>query len=175
MIQEQVILVDKNDVEVGVAEKQEAHLQGWMHRAFSVFIFDDDEKLILQKRAVTKYHSPGLWTNTCCGHPRPGEQVKNAAMRRLNEEMGLTCELSELYSFSYTTTLENNLIENEYDHVFIGFTNQLPKLNPQEASGFRKVAIAEVRKEISANPNEFTYWFKLCMQHPALNSIKSVS
>lgn len=173
MIQEQVILVDANDIEVGVAEKQEAHIHGWMHRAFSVFIFDEEENLILQKRAVTKYHSPGLWTNTCCGHPRPSEHIKDAAKRRLNEEMGLSCELNELYHFSYTAKLDNNLIENEYDHVFIGFTNLLPKLNPQEASGFKKIKITDVKKEIEANPHEFTYWFKLCMQHTALNNIKS--
>ena len=129
---EKVILVDKNDNEVGTMEKQEAHVKGLLHRAFSVFIFNDKNELLLQRRAVNKYHSGGLWTNTCCSHPRQNEKTKDAAKRRLLEEMGMRSTLKKQFDFIYKAKLDNNLYEHEFDHVFFGFTNDLPIINQEE-------------------------------------------
>ena len=126
---EKVILVDKNDRQVGLMEKQEAHIKGLLHRAFSIFIFNTKNELLLQKRATQKYHSGGLWTNTCCSHPRENESTIDAAYRRLNEEMGMICDLKFKFNFIYKAKLDNNLYEHELDHVFFGFSDSTPKIN----------------------------------------------
>lgn len=161
-MEELVVLVDENDLQTGVAGKMEAHEKGLLHRAFSVFIFNSKGQLLLQRRAMEKYHSPGLWTNTCCSHPRVGEDIMEAAHRRLSEEMGMSCELRKAFSFVYRAELENGLIEHEYDHVFIGHTDTLPQLNLSEAMDYQYESISEVSKQMSAEPQNFTSWFRIC-------------
>jgi isopentenyl-diphosphate delta-isomerase len=162
---EQVLLVDENDQEIGIMEKMQAHREGLLHRAFSVLIFNSKNELLLQKRAVKKYHSGGLWTNTCCSHPRPEEQIVSAANRRLKEEMGIQAELNPLFHFIYKTELDNDMIEHELDHVLIGISDSLPNLNPEEAEDYRFISLAELNKEIKAFPDNFTVWFKIIIQH----------
>ncbi|HPI53635.1 MAG TPA: isopentenyl-diphosphate Delta-isomerase [Chitinophagaceae bacterium] len=160
---QEVILVDDQDVIVGTASKLEAHREGWLHRAFSVFIFNDKGEWLIHQRADDKYHSAGLWSNTCCSHPSAGEETLLAANRRLQEEMGLTCDLFPLYSFQYRIQFDNQLIEHELDHVFVGQTNQVPTANPLEVKNWRYVAPDELLHEIHASPELFTYWFRLCV------------
>lgn len=155
-----VILVDDKDNETGRMEKMEAHQKGMLHRAFSILIFNSKGEMLLQKRALTKYHSGGLWTNTCCSHPEPGETILEAGKRRLKEEMDLDCDLEKIYSFIYKVELNNNLIEHELDHVLIGFSNGNPKLNKDEASEYKWISINEIQKELENNPNLYTFWFK---------------
>jgi isopentenyl-diphosphate delta-isomerase len=161
---EQVVLVDEKDCELGTMEKLEAHRKGILHRAFSVFIFNDDDQMLLQQRALDKYHSAGLWTNACCSHPRPGESSLSAAHRRLKEEMGLETELNFKTSFIYRSAFENGLIEHEFDHVFVGKTNALPQPNPAEVSSYKWLSISEVKKLIIEEPNKFTTWFKIAIK-----------
>ena len=136
---ENVVLVDTKDCELGVMEKMEAHEKGLLHRAFSVFIFNDKNQLLLQQRAFSKYHSGGLWTNTCCSHPRKGETYKEGAHRRLLEEMGMTCDLEKVLDFIYKAKLDNNLTEHELDHVFVGYCNSNPEINLEEVMIYRFV------------------------------------
>jgi isopentenyl-diphosphate delta-isomerase len=164
MISEQVILVDEQDRFQGVCEKLEAHRKGLLHRAFSVFLFNGEQQLIMQKRALSKYHSAGLWSNTCCGHPRPGEELKAAAERRLMEEMGISCELRHRLQFSYSATLENGLIENELDHVFTGVFSGIPILNAAEASDWMAISLEKVKKSVAVNPGHYTYWFRKILE-----------
>lgn len=161
MIQQNVILVDENDQEVGLMEKMEAHQKGLLHRAFSVLVFNDNGELLLQKRAFGKYHSEGLWTNTCCSHPFPGESILEAGKRRLFEEMGFTCELTEVFSFKYKAELENGLIEHELDHVLIGFSDETPHLNLEEVSAFKWMSIDEIKSNMKENPMQYTAWFRI--------------
>jgi isopentenyl-diphosphate delta-isomerase len=156
---EQVILINEQDQEIGAMEKIEAHRLGLLHRAFSVCLFHENGDMLLQQRAASKYHSPGLWTNTCCGHPRPGEATIDAAQRRLGEEMGMQTSLSPAFQFVYKTTLENGLIEYELDHVFFGHTNHKPILNPHEASDWRYISSSDLTQELLNHPNRFTFWF----------------
>ena len=160
-MEEYVILVDENDLETGIMEKMKAHREAVLHRAFSVFIFNQRGELMLQQRAFSKYHSPGLWTNTCCSHPRPGETTPDAAHRRMTEEMGFDCEFEEAFSFIYKAELDNNLTEYEYDHVFIGTSGKLPLINTDEAADFRFASMPEIRKEMNAGPENFTIWFRI--------------
>lgn len=160
MLKEKVILVDDKDREIGEEEKIKAHRTGKLHRAFSVFIFNSKNELLLQKRAKTKYHSGGLWTNTCCGHPRPGEETKKAAQRRLKEETGIACPLKKIFAFKYRIEFKNGLTENEFDHVFIGFSDKEPKQNPKEFSDLKWLNLRQIKKEIKKDPHSFTYWFK---------------
>lgn len=155
-----VVLVDKNDNAIGVMEKLVAHEQGELHRAFSVFIFNDKGELLLQQRANHKYHGAGLWTNTCCSHPQWGEDVGASAMERLNYEMGLKCSLKLVYSFIYHAAVENNLTEHELDYVFIGFSNAQPIINSDEVRSYKWVSIKEVLKDIENIPTNYTVWFK---------------
>jgi isopentenyl-diphosphate delta-isomerase len=158
---EQVILVDKNDRPIGTAEKLAAHQQGLCHRAFSIFIIRqlDDIEILLQQRAKGKYHSANLWTNTCCSHPRMGESVIEAGQRRLNEEMGLSAELTHLGHFHYIAHFDNGLIENEIDHVLIGgIGNRVIELNPEEAQAYRWITLHDLKNEIAAEPEKFTPW-----------------
>lgn len=160
-MEEFVILVDENDRETGMMEKMQAHVEAHLHRAFSVFIFNKAGQLMLQQRAFTKYHSPGLWTNTCCSHPRPGESTSTAAHRRLAEEMGFDCAFEEVFGFIYKAAFENNLTEHEFDHVFIGASEALPVINPEEVAAFRFATMDEIRNEMHQKPEEFTVWFRI--------------
>ena len=161
---EEVILIDDKDNVIGQCEKSEAHQKNLKHRAFSVFVFNDKKELLLQKRAAEKYHSAGLWTNTCCGHPRPGESTQNAAERRLMEEMGFKCDLKYVFEFSYQVDFENGLHENELDHVYSGTFNGKPVLNPAEADDWKFAALDFLKKDIAENPLLYTEWFKIAMK-----------
>lgn len=168
---EKVILVDLNDKALGEMEKMEAHQKAILHRAVSVFIFNSKKQLLLQKRALSKYHSPGLWTNTACTHPRPNESSINAASRRLNEEMGIkTNELTKLFDFVYKEQLDNELTEHEFDHVFIGFSDTLPTPDPSEVCDFKYVEKDEILEQIALSPQNYTVWFKKIIER-VLNSL----
>lgn len=157
-----MILVDAQDNEIGVCEKMEAHQRGLLHRAFSIFILNSRNELMLQQRALDKYHSGGLWTNTCCSHPRPGEELLNAANRRLNEEMGMRCSMKPIFSFIYKTQFENGLYEHELDHVFLGITDNTPIINSGEVHNWKYLSIQETENEVKERPEQFTPWFKIC-------------
>ncbi len=161
---EHVVLVDENDKELGVMPKLEAHIYGMLHRAFSVFIFDDKGRMLLQRRNLDKYHSGGLWTNSCCSHPRPSEDIKDAALRRLQEEMGMACEIEEVFSFVYKAKFDNGLTEYEFDHVFIGHSNALPHINKEEVEEFKYVTSEELLHDMLGHPKKYTEWFKLCIR-----------
>jgi len=162
---ENVILVDEKDNQVGLMPKLEAHQKGLLHRAFSVFIFNSDYKLLLQKRASSKYHSGGLWTNTCCSHPRDGEDIIDAANRRLNEEMGIKTSLRKVFDFIYTAELDNNLIENEFDHVFYGLYDTDPILNKEEAEDYKWIDMETLKNDIENNTDQYTVWFKIAFDY----------
>lgn len=149
-------------MEIGLLDKTTVHKTGVLHRAFSVFIFNSMGFMMLQQRAMSKYHSPGLWSNTCCSHPRKGEKTMEACSRRLIEEMGLKCTLSFAFSFTYRAQLENGLIENEFDHVYFGYTDRIPKPDPQEVMDWKYISIKELQKDISARPENYTEWLKIC-------------
>ena len=158
------MIVNANGGAIGTMDKMAAHCSGTLHRAFSVFIFNSKGQLLLQQRALDKYHSGGLWTNTCCSHPKLGEFTLNAAHRRLQEEMGMDCELTELFQFSYRHEFENGLIENEYDHVFMGISDDLPLPNAAEVAGFRYMDADLLLFELSEQPDQYTPWFKICLE-----------
>jgi isopentenyl-diphosphate delta-isomerase len=164
MASEQLILVDAHDRELGVKEKMEAHVEGALHRAVSVFVFDSEKRLLLQKRARTKYHSGGLWSNTACGHPRPGETTIAAARRRLHEEMGFDCELREAFEFLYRAELDGALIEHEYDHVLVGTHEGDPAPDPSEVEDWRWVTMDELRRRLSDEPQSYSYWLKVVVE-----------
>ena len=159
-----IILVDKEDNQVGTGEKIDVHKRGILHRAFSIFIFNDKDELMIQKRAKGKYHSELLWTNTCCGHPYPNENTDNAAHRRLKEEMGFDTKLEKVFSFLYKHTFDNGLTEHEFDHVFMGTYNKNPRLNPNEAESYKWISIEELEEDIKNNPNRYSYWIKIIMK-----------
>jgi isopentenyl-diphosphate delta-isomerase len=159
--EEFVILVDQNDHEVGQMEKFAAHEGGRLHRAFSVCVFNSRQELLLQQRAWGKYHSAGLWTNTCCSHPRPGESLENAVHRRLQEEMGFDCEMQEIFHMQYRLPFSNGLTEHEYDHVFIGISDQLPKPNQDEVAGWQYMTLPEISSTLEDHSILFTDWFQL--------------
>ena len=160
---EQVILVDTHDEQVGTMEKQEAHITGLLHRAVSVFIFNTQGQLLLQQRAAGKYHSALQWTNTCCSHPRPGEDAAAAAHRRLQEEMGFSCQLHKSFTFIYNASLSNGLIEHEYDHVFTGISNTIPIPDAAEVAQYTYMSLPDIKAAIAATPQQFTPWFRLCI------------
>jgi isopentenyl-diphosphate delta-isomerase len=161
MINPHVILVDKNDHPLGIMDKLEAHEKGLLHRAFSVFVFNDQGQLMIHQRALSKYHSPGLWTNTCCSHQQMGETSQEAAHRRLVEEMGFDCDLEEIFEFVYRAEFSNGLTEYEYDHVFIGHFNDLPNINPEEVNTWKWISPKALAKDLDLNPQNYTEWFKL--------------
>jgi isopentenyl-diphosphate Delta-isomerase len=161
---ERVILVDERDREVGVAEKMRAHAEGLLHRAFSVFVFDRAGRLLLQRRALSKYHSGGLWSNTCCSHPRPGETVAAAARRRLAEEMSFDCELRPAFEFLYRAELGGGLTEHEYDHVFVGSFDGEPRPDPSEVGDWRWIGWEELREDLAARPQRYSYWLRLALE-----------
>jgi isopentenyl-diphosphate delta-isomerase len=158
---EKVILVNEQDEQLGLMEKMEAHEKGLLHRAFSVFIFNDKGEMMMQQRALHKYHSGGLWTNTCCSHPRVGESTEAAAKRRLQEEMGFSCDVKEVFHFIYKATLDNNLTEHELDHVFFGYFNGFPQINPEEVASWKWMHPLEVASDMHQNPDQYTAWFKI--------------
>ncbi len=165
MSKEKVILVDENDNQVGVMPKLEAHQKGLLHRAFSVFIFNSKYELLLQKRASSKYHSGGLWTNTCCSHPREGEEILDAANRRLIEEMGIETSLRKVYDFIYKAELDNDLTEHEFDHVLYGIYNEDPIINKDEADDFKWIDMDSLNEDIKTNGNNYTIWFKIAFEY----------
>ena len=165
MSEDKVILVDKNDNQVGLMPKLEAHEKGVLHRAFSIFIFNSKYELLLQKRASSKYHSGGLWTNTCCSHPREGEDTLDAANRRLYEEMGIKTSLRKVYDFIYKAELDNQLTEHEFDHVFYGVCDNDPILNKDEAEDFKWVDMETLNNDIIKNENNYTVWFKIAFEY----------
>lgn len=158
---EQVILVDTNDNPLGVMEKMEAHEKGLLHRAFSVFILNSKGELLLQQRAFSKYHSAGLWTNTCCSHQREGETNLEAGKRRLMEEMGMEVPLKEVFSFIYKAPFDNGLTEHEFDYVLVGYSDETPKINPDEVASWRWLSLNEIQQDILKNPKNYTEWFKI--------------
>jgi isopentenyl-diphosphate delta-isomerase len=158
----EVILVNEQDEAIGKMEKMQAHVEGKLHRAFSVFIVNADNKMLLQKRAAKKYHSPNLWTNACCSHPAPNENIFNAAKRRLNEELGMEIiDMKKIFTFQYKAELENDLIEHELDYVLWAKSDEVVKLNADEASDFIFLSKEEIKIKIAENPEQFTVWFKL--------------
>ena len=163
-MEERVILVDEDDREVGTELKLPAHLDGKLHRAFSIFVFDNAGSMLLQRRADTKYHSAGLWSNTCCGHPLPGEPTDDAAHRRLGEEMGFDCLLQPAFRFRYRAELGNGLVENEYDHVLVGSFAGRPVPNPQEVAEWRWAAVDDVSDDQVARPTLYSVWFRIAVQ-----------
>jgi isopentenyl-diphosphate delta-isomerase len=158
---EYVILVDEHDKELGLMEKIEAHEKGILHRAFSVFILNSKQQLLLQQRALHKYHSGGLWTNTCCSHPRQGESNLDAAYRRLEEEMGMKAPLKKLLDFVYKAEFDNNMIEHELDHVFVGYSDFNPVINPEEVASYKWMNLGDLKKDMSDHPELYTAWFKI--------------
>ncbi|PUB34598.1 isopentenyl-diphosphate delta-isomerase [Elizabethkingia sp. YR214] len=160
-MEEKVVLVNPNDDVLGVIEKMQAHHNGLLHRAFSVFLFNQEGKMLLQQRSATKYHSPDKWTNACCSHPRENETYLDGAKRRIHEELGINCELEEKFHFIYKADVGQGLWEHELDHVFIGTYNGEYQLNPDEVSAIRFVTMEELDGEIANKPELFTEWFKI--------------
>jgi len=164
MIEEQVILVNENDEQIGLMPKMEAHEKALLHRAFSVFVFNDKNELMLQQRTAHKYHSPKLWTNTCCSHQRAGESNIEAGKRRLQEEMGFVTELEESISFIYKAPFDNGLTEHEYDHILIGKYQNAPNINPEEVLDWKWMSLESVKSDMSLKPELYTEWFKIIFE-----------
>lgn len=160
---ELVILVDEEDNEIGVMEKMEAHKKGLLHRAFSVFLFDSKGRMLIQKRAQSKYHSGGLWTNACCSHPRSNESVEEAARRRLIEELGIEADVSIAFCFTYQAKLDNDLQEHEFDHVLLGTYEGDVNYNDEEVEDFLFIEIDKLLEDIEKDPDNFTIWFKIAL------------
>jgi isopentenyl-diphosphate Delta-isomerase len=163
-LEDQVILVDSNDNAFGVEGKMAVHRSAKLHRAISGFVFDSRGRLRLQRRASRKYHSGGLWSNACCSHPRPKELRANAARRRLGEEMGIDCELEQIFSFTYRAQLGNQFIEHEYDHVFLGTYDGDPTPNPEEAEGWKWIELGHLYRDMTRNPSRYSVWSVTCIE-----------
>ena len=164
MKRETVVLVDRNDNPIGTMPKLEAHEKGVLHRAFSVFILNQKGQLMLQRRALDKYHSPGLWANTCCSHPRESEDNIEAGIRRLKEEMGFKTSLNHMFSFIYKTKFDNGLTEYEYDHVLLGYYNKTPFINTSEVAEWKWMPLDKIIAEMKNKPEDFTVWFKIIFE-----------
>ena len=164
MNEEKVILVNEKDEQIGLMPKMEAHEKAILHRAFSVFIFNDKNELMLQQRALSKYHSPGLWTNTCCSHQRDGESNIEAGKRRLQEEMGFVADLKETTSFIYKAPFDNGLTEHEFDHILVGYYNEEPYMNSEEVASWKWKNLEDVKVDISLHPEVYTAWFKIIFE-----------
>ena len=164
MIEEKVVLVNEKDEQIGLMPKLEAHEKALLHRAFSVFVFNDKKELMLQQRALHKYHSPGLWTNTCCSHQRDGESNLQAGKRRLQEEMGFVVGLKETISFIYKAPFDNGLTEHEFDHVMIGSYNDEPEINPDEVASWKWMPLEAVKTDMEKHPEIYTEWFKIIFE-----------
>ncbi|MHC5202641.1 isopentenyl-diphosphate Delta-isomerase [Myroides sp. LJL119] len=161
MKEELVILVNEQDQQIGLMEKIQAHKEALLHRAFSVFVLNDKNEIMLQQRAAHKYHSPLLWANTCCSHQRQGETNIQAGKRRMREEMGFDLDLKDVFNFIYKAPFDNGLTEHELDHVMIGYSNQDPIINPEEVADWKWMGIEDIKKDISENPQVYTEWFKI--------------
>ncbi len=161
MKEELVILVNENDEQIGLMPKMEAHEKAVLHRAFSVFIFNDKNELMLQQRAMSKYHSPGLWTNTCCSHQRDGESNIEAGKRRLQEEMGFVTDLKETTSFIYKAPFDNGLTEHELDHIMVGHYSEEPNINKVEVEDWKWMDMEDVKVDMALHPQNYTEWFKI--------------
>lgn len=164
---EQLILVDDQDNQVGVMDKLSVHQQGLLHRAFSIFIFNSQNQLLLQQRAANKYHSSLLWSNTCCSHPLNNEIITDTIKRRLQEEMGLVCDTKFAFTFIYKSPFANGLTEFELDHVYIGRSDELPKPNSEEVRDWKYISLENLEKEISLNPGNFSEWLRICLPRVA--------
>ena len=158
---EQVILVNERDEPVGTMEKMEAHIKGELHRAFSIFLFNQKNEMLLQQRAITKYHSGGLWTNACCSHPRPNEETHAAAQRRLNEELGFTATFNKIFDFRYNAEFDNGLTEHEFDHVYAGTFEGDIQPNPEEVQDYKYLSLEEIEASLKDNPTAYTAWFHI--------------
>ena len=165
MIEEQVILVNEKDEQIGLMSKLEAHQKAVLHRAFSVFILNNNGELMLQQRAAHKYHSPLLWTNTCCSHQRDSESNIEAGKRRLFEEMGFVCELKEVFSFIYKAPFDNGLTEHELDHVMVGEYEESPVINKEEVNAFKWMTLEAVKSDMETQPEIYTEWFKIIFEN----------
>ena len=163
MTKDLLILVDKNDNETGTLDKLSVHQQGLLHRAFSVFIFNDKDELLLQQRADEKYHSPGLWSNTCCSHPLSGENIEDTIKRRLEEEMGMQCSIEFKFTFIYKAPFENGLTEHELDHIYFGQSNDVPKPSPSEVKAWKYISLPKLEEAIAQHPENFTAWLKISL------------
>lgn len=161
---ENVVLITEQDEPIGLMEKQEAHVAGVLHRAFSVFIFNHKGELLIQQRAFEKYHTPGKWTNTCCSHPREGETYEEGASRRLQEEMGFTCPIEHQFNFIYKADVGQGLTEHELDHVFKGVYNEEPVINPEEVAAYKWIDFDELQQDVQNNPEEYTPWFRIILK-----------
>ncbi|VEA65529.1 Isopentenyl-diphosphate Delta-isomerase [Serratia plymuthica] len=170
-MEEMLILVDADDNSIGSQTKTRIHQQGLLHRAFSIFIFDSQGRLLLQQRAFSKYHSGGLWTNSCCGHPRWGETTAAAAQRRLQEEMGFSSELQQVSSFIYRSEVPGDLIEHEFDHIYVGLFDGEPLGDPAEAHSWLWMDIQQLTDEIKRSPDRFTVWFREIMNTVDTNEL----
>jgi len=170
---EHVVLVDDQDNPIGTMEKLEAHQKGVLHRAFSIILFNSKGELLLQKRAKTKYHSAGLWSNTCCSHPLPGESMADATRRKLKQEMGIDLQPEFAYKFIYKANLDGNLTEHEYDHVFVGSFEGTPIINEDEVEEWKFIEIKPLRQDIQKNPQAYTAWFKLIIDHSRLTEMST--
>jgi len=164
MAKEKVILVNEKDEQIGLMEKIEAHEKALLHRAFSVFVFNDKNELMIQQRALSKYHSPGLWTNTCCSHQREGESNIEAGKRRLQEEMGFSTDLKDTISFIYKAPFDNGLTEHEFDHILVGNFEGQPNLNPDEVAAWKWVSLDDLEADMEKNPHIYTEWFKIIFE-----------
>lgn len=164
MTEEYVVLVNDKDHQIGLMEKMEAHIQGVLHRAFSIFLFNTKGEMLLQQRALSKYHSPGLWTNTCCSHPRDGESLEQATQRRLFEEMGMRCEMREAFDFIYKADVGQGLTEHEFDHVFVGTTDLKPEINKEEVADWKYMPVSDVAASMEAHPELYTVWFRIAFK-----------
>lgn len=174
MKEELVILVNENDEPIGTMPKLEAHEKAVLHRAFSIFVFNDNNELMLQQRASNKYHSPNLWTNTCCSHQRLGESNIEAGMRRLREEMGFVTDLKNTISFIYKAPFDNGLTEHEFDHVLVGIYNKAPKINTKEVLNWKWMSLENVKHDLQLHPELYTEWFKIIFDkfYQHLNIVK---
>ncbi|MFC2136028.1 isopentenyl-diphosphate Delta-isomerase [Bacteroidota bacterium] len=160
---EEVILVDEKDNQIGTEEKLKAHQEGKLHRCFSIFIFNKKGELLLQQRALNKYHCGGIWANTCCSHQRPGEKSEDAVHRRLMEEMGFDCEMKEVFTFIYRAEFDNGLTEHEFDHVFVGVSDEELNPNPEEVADYKYLTIENLLKEFDEKPDDYSVWLKIAL------------
>lgn len=172
-MEEQVVLVDQEDNQIGLMGKMEAHEKGLLHRAFSIFVFNSKGELLIQQRAHTKYHSAGEWANTCCSHQRDGESTLDAAHRRLQEEMGFDVELNEVFSFTYKKEFGNGLTEHEFDHVIFGQYDDAPVMNPEEVANWKYISIEDLKKDIELEPEKYTIWLQIALKEVETHLSKS--
>lgn len=170
---EYVVLVNEQDEPIGTCEKMEAHEKALLHRAFSVFLFNDKGEMLIHQRAHSKYHSPGLWTNACCSHQRPEESTLDAAHRRMQEELGIDCDIKEIFSFQYKAPFDNGLTEHELDHVLIGQYNTLDMpLNPEEVAAVKFISLKDLEADVAQHPSQYTEWFKIALPR-VINAVQS--